>query len=181
MSMPSLHELLDLCQVEHAADWQHLPGETPGKWLLAAIVNAGDKRGPSLSALHHSHRAVYAPDPRLGLAWGMPGDDVDEPLEVEWKPSHAESVRRRFAHVLLNGAIIWQVRFAQVNFGAGRDGVVAWAQTEYVDRLTPGEPYPSAGAWVTTWDAGFAALLNKLAENDEASSNAALVEGHPLD
>ncbi len=181
----NLRDLLDLCQNHRAADWRVVPGGGPLERMLVGLVNASTSDRPQLATLEHYHRAVYAPNPQLGLAWGMQAEHERRTVQVDWKPAPWRSVSEAYAHVLLGGSIVWQVPFAQVNRGAGEDGVIAWPTQANVDPL--GDPAASAGWWIQSWEASFAALLNTLAgnsfdpENEAARAGLHLEQGHPLD
>jgi len=184
----NLREILDFCQVDHAGDWQRLPGGGPADRMLSGLVDvAASDEPPALAVLQPNYRAVYKPRPELGLAWGFPAYDSrnEPPAEHDWQPRHWRSVALRYALVLLNGAMVWQVEYGQVNLGAGRDGVIAWPFTQYVGWLA-GES-PSLGLWVREWERDFARLLNTLEGNtafdpagEEAAAEISVVAGHPL-
>jgi hypothetical protein len=167
--------MLDLCQVDHAADWRRLPGEGPAERLLTGFVDVGDQDGPVLAALQHGYRAVYEPDPTLSLAWGMASMDTRDMRErsaPDWLSAEWTSAESRFAHVLLNGSMVWQVKFAAIDCGAGGDGLLPW---------------PREGT-TSEWESRFARLLSQLQDLDrEFQSGEAqravgftVVAGHPL-
>lgn len=70
VSPPNLEQLLALCQGERVDGWRLIPGGEPGTDLLAGVFETMDSTSPALTALSHEYRAVYVPDPRIGLGWG---------------------------------------------------------------------------------------------------------------
>ena len=188
-----LRSVLDICQGDDAEDWITIPGGGPGDRFIVVLVDvASNQEPPALAALHHYYRAVYLPDARLGVAWGMTDEDWREPDESrenppEWIPKEWSSVRPRYAHVLLNGAMVWQVRYAAVNWGAGISGVLPWPRAQFTDRQVT-DP-PEVASWRTTnWEVRFARLLNELQRNDQfqfdrelASAGMQPLDIHPID
>jgi hypothetical protein len=170
-----LAQILELCQDSHLDEWRTIPGGEPGTDLLVGLVDAGTADEPALTALAHLYRAVYLPDARLGIGWGMESEEWQQSsretrrLNFEPKPGWADEewsdVFAQWAHILLNGTMVWRVRYAYVNRGAGMDGYMPWPKE---DRdAVPDEPGASrrVGWSTTTWELSFAALLNGLQGN----------------
>ena len=179
-----LRTWLDLCQVEYADEWHRLPAEDPLPGMLVSIEDVASKDEPPALALRmHTGRAVYGPIAELGIAWGMPLRDWrdHERWDHPWAPKHWNGVELRYAHVLLNGAPIWQVAYAQVDRGAGTSGALPWPSPDSSDGEDPVER-------VSSWDVSFARLLGELDgysafDFDRELAAAKMVEqrGHPLD
>ncbi len=170
-----LNEILDVCQGDRAADWRLIPGGEPGTDLLAGVFETVDSSAPALTALSHNYRAVYVPDPGIGIGWGMESEQWERAVEswrkagVDPNPGWADrdwsDVLAQWAHVLLNGTMVWRVRYAYINRGAGMDGYMPWPGEDR--EPVPGEPSDSRRiGWSTTrWELSFAALLNRLQGN----------------
>ena len=109
--------------------------------------------------------------------------DFDPP---DWAQESWNSVRQEFAHVLLNGTLVWQVTIASIDWGAGISGILPWPTTKFADVHSGG----GVVGWRTTsWEASFARFLNIIAGNDdhfispneEVMSGILVRAGHPLD
>jgi hypothetical protein len=187
-----LRQIFDACQ--DAEDWVAIPGGGPSSLLMTALQDvSSSQEPPALAAFHHWYRAIYVPDARLAVAWGMPDDDwrdrnprVDPP---EWKPEGWNSVEPRYAHVLLNGSPVWQVRYGSVDWGAGISGDVPWPNPRFKERSGI-EDAPEIEAWeTTTWEYEFARMLNDLSGHDDFRYEAEVKQAagmqvldiHPLD
>jgi hypothetical protein len=167
-----LRALIDLLQEEHAEDWYVLPSGPAERTVTAFVDVAASQEPPALAALQPLYRAVYAPDARLGLAWGIPQVDSRDELPREpprWMPEDWNSVEPRYAVVLLNGTAVWQVLLASVDWGAGISGYLPWPAPHYADEGGPGNAR-IIGWRSTSWEASFARLLTKIAGHDEFRS-----------
>lgn len=189
-----LTHIFDACQGDKIDDWRRIPGgsfDEPGTDLLAGLLDAGSAEEPALTALEHLYRAVYLPDARIGLGWGM-----ETEYTRQWKgqrPDWADEdwsdpIEPTLAHVLFNGTMVWRVHYTYINRGAGRDGLLPWP----TQKLEEGPNYPSdvtPGGWDTTrWEVNFARLLSDLQDIDDWEFEAELrgwglkiLEASPLD
>jgi hypothetical protein len=162
-----LTRIFEACQAERLHDWRVIPAGDPGTDLLVGLVDAGDQTGPALSALPHLYRAVYVPDARLGIGWGM--TDPHGPgatMLPDWAPEDWSGAERAWAHVLLDGTMVWRVLYTYVNWGAGIDGLLPYPAKRFEKGPDPLRALP--GGWDTTrWEVEFVRLLNDLQENDD--------------
>ncbi len=172
----TLDGILAICQGDQAARWHLIPGGEPGTDLLSGVFETMDADSPAVTALSHKYRAVYAPDPRIGIGWGMDSEDWERAVRShlkanldpnpDWADPGWSDVLAQWAHVLLNGTMVWRVRYAYINRGGGMDGYMPWPRE---DRdLVPGVEISGSRriGWSTTnWHLGFAALLNALQGN----------------
>jgi len=132
-----LRVLLDLCQEEHAEAWRVMPGGPADRMVTGLLDVAGSDEPPALAALQPMYRAVYTPDARLGLAWGVPEEDKRDRRDTsppDWMPEEWSSAEPLYAIVLLNGCAVWQLVYASVNWGAGITGYLPWPSPHYADR-----------------------------------------------
>jgi hypothetical protein len=169
----NLADILNACQGDQLENWRVIPGGSfnePGTDLLVGLFNAGTEEEPALTALDHLYRAVYLPDARLGLGWGMRTRYTDERKgqRPDWADSDwGDPVEPCLAHVLLNGTMVWRVTYTYVNRGAGRDGILPWPTKKFEE----GPNYPldvTPGGWNTTrWEVEFARLLSDLQGIDD--------------
>jgi hypothetical protein len=167
----NLAHILEACQADRLDDWRVIPGgDVPDTNLLAAVFDAGDQTGPALTALPHLYRAVYVPDARLGLGWGMDLEDSRhrEPrTKPDWANPRWRGAEPKYAHVLLNGTMVWRVLYTWANWGAGISGILPYPSRKFEE----GPDYPLdvlPGGWDTTrWEVEFTRLLNDLNENDQ--------------
>jgi len=100
-----LRILLDLCQEEHAEAWRVMPGGPAERMVTGLLDVAGSDEPPALAALQPMYRAVYTPDARLGLAWGVPAEDTRDRRDTsppDWMPEEWSSTEPLYAIVLLN-------------------------------------------------------------------------------
>lgn len=179
-----LRELLNLCQGERDEEWIRIPGGGPGDRLPVGLIDvAFDKDPPALAVLHATYRAVYMPDPQLGIAWGVHDEDWREGNRgrqaTDEKPEWAvlfdwTSAWQRWAHVLFNGAMVWQLSYAYINAGAGVDGILPWPRPVFSEDWQPGEGPELTGHETTRWEVEFARLLNGTQRNDAFGFDAAL-------
>lgn len=164
----------------------------PAEHLVTALIDAAaDDEPPALAALQPMYRAVYVPDARLGLAFGVPEEDWRGGREArppDWKPEEWNSVEPCFGILLLNGAAVWQARIASVDWGAGISGYLPWPNARYADDRELGRRPTLVGWRTTSWEASFARLLTQIAGHDEFRSRteevaAGMLIGrrHPLD
>jgi hypothetical protein len=72
---------LELCQDSHLGDWRTIPGGEPGTDLLVGLVDSGTRDEQALAALTHNYRAVYLPDARVGIGWGMDSEEWQRSVE----------------------------------------------------------------------------------------------------
>jgi hypothetical protein len=189
-----LRNLLDLCQADHSEAWVVLPRRGALSGMLISILDHHDLDqllesdeaqlpAPSLAIRRHHTRAVYAPIPQLGLAFGMPADnDGAGGGEFDWLPTgrwRADMTTLELAHVLLDGAPVWEVHYVSLARIDGAGAVLPW-------------PVPAHGGEVnetTTWEASFVELISDLAEHTAGYDYQAELEltpitvrtGHPLD
>ncbi|HEX2231959.1 MAG TPA: hypothetical protein VHG69_01190, partial [Thermoleophilaceae bacterium] len=166
-----LRGLLDLCQGIKSDEWVRIPDSGPAEFLLSGLVNLGSYDEPRWVALHHMYRAVYLADARLALAWGLDPEDWSDPRrsrddDPPWMPGEWSSVRQRYIHVLLNDALVWQVTYGSVNWGAGVSGVAPWPRADYPGSAISDEPVEPT-YWTTSWEVELARLLNDLQGNDD--------------
>jgi hypothetical protein len=147
-----LTRILDACQGDRLDDWRIIPGsDAPDTNLLAAVFDAGDQSGPALAALPHLHRAVYMPDARMGLGWGMELEDWRDRrprTKPDWASHDWNSAEPNLAHILFNGAMVWRVLYTYIDRGAGRDGILPYPARKFEPGPTP--PYATPGGWDTT-------------------------------
>lgn len=186
-----LRALLDLCQEEHVEAWRVLPAGPADHMVTGLLDVAATDEPPALAALQPMYRAVHIPDARLGLAWGIPREDVrderDTATPPDWVPEEWNSVCQRYAVVLLNGSAVWQVLYASVDWGAGISGDLPWPKPHRADRDEHGRA--RVIGWRTTrWEASFARLLTLISGHDEFRSRTEevaagmlLEQRHPLD
>jgi hypothetical protein len=166
----TLAGILDACQADRLDDWRVIPGgDVPDTNLLAAVFDAGDQHGPALTTLPHLHRAVYVPDARLGIGWGM---DLEDPRDrkprtkPDWASPQWRGAEPKYGHVLFNGTMVWRVLYTYVNWGAGIDGVLPYPARKFEEGPAP--IYATPAGWDTTrWEVEFARLLNDLQGNDQ--------------
>jgi hypothetical protein len=197
--VPTLEQVLTVCQVDHAIDWRLIPAGESGTDLLVGVFETRDSSSPAVTALSHEYRAVYMPDPQIGIGWGMESEQWKRAIEssrragVDPNPGWADpdwtDVFAQWAHLLLNGTMVWRVRYTYVNRGAGMDGYMPWPAEDR--EAVPGDPGESRRiGWSTTsWELAFAGLLNALQGNTwdfdvdrERRWKGLLVrEGSPLD
>lgn len=83
------------------------------------------------------------PDINIGLAWGMESEDWREKKDnkPEWPPKEGaqiKSARLMYAHVLYNGAVVWEVGYAYADWGSGIGGCLPWPEAQFSGSL--GEP-----------------------------------------
>lgn len=188
-----LKAVLDLCQGTHIGEWRKLPGGGPVHRLITGLVDlASSDEPPALAALQHYHRAVYASDVSVGLAWGMDDEDWRERRsrgeeQHEWlpkSPGEIKSARTHYAHVLYNGAVVWEVPYVYADWGSGIGGCLPQPRPRFDGDATA----PQIVAWeASTWDNGFAALLTDLQGEsdfhrmmDAEKAGMTLIERHPL-
>jgi len=175
-----LDQALDACQGSKLENWCVIPAGEPGSDLLVGLADvASSTEPPALAALTHQDRAVYLPDASLGLGWGMDLRDWREDEErhharPEWADQDWSGVERHYAHVLLNGVMVWRVLYAWINVGAGMSGVMPWPGREFEERAELGQVFPPAGWDTTRWEVEFARLINDLSGNDDFDFDAAL-------
>lgn len=85
----------------------------------------------------------------------------------DWMAPDWSDVWAQWAHVLLNGTMVWRVRYAYINRGAGMDGYLPWPHPIHDD--VPGDDVGldvrRVGWWTTRWELEFASLLNALQGN----------------
>jgi hypothetical protein len=164
-----LARIFDACQADRLDDWRVIPAGEPGTDLLTALVDTGGQAGPALTALPHLYRAVYVPDARLGLGWGMRAGDPRElrsGTKPDWAGEEWSGAEPAYAHILLNGTMVWRVPYTDVNWGAGIDGLLPFPDPKFEEGPTPLGVEP--GGWNTTqWEVEFARLLNDLQGNDQ--------------
>ncbi len=169
-----LARILDACQGVELDNWRQIPVSSfnePGIDLLpGSLWNAGSEEEPALAQLTHLYRAVYVPDARLGLGWGMQtrytseweGQRPDWALE-DW----GDPIQPVLAHVLFNGTVVWRTYYTYINRGAGRDGILPWPRKQFEE----GPNYPldaTPGGWNTTrWEIELVRLLIGLQEIDD--------------
>jgi hypothetical protein len=168
-----LTQVLDACQGAQLDNWRQLPISSfnePGIDLLAgSLWNAGGEDKPALVQLTHLHRAVYVPDVRLGLGWGMATAYTEQHRgqRPQWARSQWNPIQPMLAHVLFNGTVVWRTYYTYVNRGAGRDGLLPWPKENFEE----GPDYPLdvlPGGWDTTlWEVEFVRLLIGLQEIDD--------------
>jgi len=165
-----LTQIFDACQADRISNWRVIPGgDVPDTSLLAALVDVGSSERPALTTLPHLYRAVYVPDARLGLGWGMDPEDWRERPRLDRKPTWASDVwsgaAPNYAHVLLNGTMVWRVLYTYIDWGAGIDGILPFPEPKFEET---GLARYSPGGWDTTrWEVEFARLLNDLNGNDQ--------------
>ena len=171
----SLEEILAACQGGRADQWRLIPGGEPGTDLLAGVFETMDSSAPAVTALSHNHRAVYLPNPSIGIGWGMQSEDWEEAIQShrklgldpnpDWIAPEWSDVYAQWAHLLLNGTMVWRVRYAYINRGAGMDGYLPWPEEDR--EPVPDDPMNSRRiGWSTTsWEMSFAGLLNRLQGN----------------
>ncbi len=172
-----LRTILDRCQGEKSAEWLLLPSGGPADQVPFALVDqASSDESPALWNPTHNYRAVYAPDASISIAWGMGDMDRDgrssgrqtEGQKPEWATGRDwTSAWPRFAHVLLNGAMVWQVMYAGINWGAGVSGALPWPDPLFGEGGDDPTRPAQIGCETTRWEVDFAALLNDLAGNTE--------------
>jgi hypothetical protein len=162
-----LARILDACQAEHLQDWRVIPGpDVPDTNLLGAVFDADDQAGPALTSLSHLYRAVYVPDARIGLGWGM---DLEElrarrpRSKPDWASEGWKSAEPNLAHVLFNGTMVWRVLYTYLDAGAGLDGLLPYPAPKFEEG--PSLHHVPAGYDTTHWEVEFARLLNDLREN----------------
>ncbi len=167
----NLAKILDACQGEELDNWRVIPGgfNEPGTDLLAGVFDAGAREEPALTALEHTYRAVYLPDARLGLGWGMKTEYTRQwkDQRPDWADSDwSDPVEPHLAHVLFNGTMVWRAHYTYINRGAGRDGILPWPEKKFEPGPTPLDATP--GGWDTTrWEVRFARLLSDLQGIDD--------------
>jgi hypothetical protein len=165
MPLHDLQHILDLCQADHLPDWVVIPGGQPGTDLLVGLVDAGSSGAPALTALPHEYRAVYVPDARVGIGWGMdtePGYARYE-RKPDWASNDWNSVHMQYAHVLLDGVMVWRVLYLYVDRGAGRDGYLPYLATQFEDT---GTHHHARQGWdLLRWELEFARLIGQLQHN----------------
>jgi hypothetical protein len=167
-----LARILDACQGAQLDNWRVIPVSSlnePGIDLLpGSLWNAGSEKQPALAQLVHLYRAVYVPDARLGLGWGMETQYTRdwEGKRPDWAlHDWGEPVQPCLAHVLLNGTVVWRIYYTYINRGAGRDGLLPWPTKKF--EKGPGH-HATAGGWDTTqWDVEFVRLLIDLQGIDD--------------
>jgi hypothetical protein len=140
----NLTDIQNACQGERAHDWRHEQDEPEGGFL---------------------HRAIYLPDERLLLDWGMTSEEAWDAPEPDWASPDWGNVIRQSARALYAGEVVWRLEYAYINRGAGMDGYMPWLNEDR-DAI-PGDPSKSRRiGWSTTrWELSFAALLNALQGN----------------
>ena len=116
-----------------------------------------------MAALQPTYLGVYAPDPRLTLAWGYESRDWREELARErvrpdWAPEDFKSVHEQMAMVVFGGAVVWQVAYAYADWGSGIGTPVPVPSPDLDDR---------GAYWMTEWEIEFARLLGDLQQEDE--------------
>lgn len=95
MSPVDLTSLLDACQGEKVDDWCLLPHFGSQTDLLVGVVNPGSLDEPLLTGTAPLYRALYVPDARLTLAYGV-AEDADQPERREgpdWADESSEGHR----------------------------------------------------------------------------------------
>jgi hypothetical protein len=166
-----LARILDACQGEEVDNWRVIPGGSfnePGTNLLAGLFDAGADDRPALTALEHLYRAVYLPDARIGIGWGMQTEYTREwkGQRPDWADGDWRDIEPCLAHVLFNGTMVWRVHYTAINRGAGRDGILPWPTKKLEPGHTPLDSTP--GGWDTTrWEVKFARLLSDLQGIDD--------------
>jgi hypothetical protein len=184
-----LRAVLDLCQEDEAAGWRVMPSGPAERMVTGLLDVAGSDEPPALVALQPDYRAIYMPDARLGIAWGIPDADARDERALappDWMPAEWSSARPAHAVVLLNGSAVWQVLYASVNWGAGISGYMPWPAPHYADGSAE---RPAVVGWRTTsWEASFARLLTRIAghrefrsRTEEVAAGMLLEQRHPLD
>lgn len=166
-----LRAIHGLCQGEHSGDWTMTPDGGPAERLVTGLIDvASSDEPPALAALQHDYRAVYIPDARLALGWGMNDVDSRDRDHHEdppaWIPDHWGGARIRYAHIFLCGAMVWQTAYASVNWGSGVSGVFPAPSADYPRSPDAEWSEPIEPRWrTTTWEVEFARLLNDLRGN----------------
>ena len=176
-AMPALTDVLATCQGDRADEWRVIPGGEPGTDLLAGVFETRDSSTPALTALSHNYRAVHLPDPSIGIGWGMESEEWTRWFDSaktqgvdpnpDWIAPDWSDIYVQWAQVLLNGTMVWRVRYAYVNRGAGADGYLPWPTPIY--ERVPGDDtgldQRRVGWRTTRWQLSFALLLNRLQGN----------------
>lgn len=185
-----LRALLDLCVDERADDWRVLPAGPADHMVTGLVDIAAPTEPPALAALQPMYRAVYVRDARLGLAWGIPKGDWRDERETPppaWMPEEWNSARPRYAVVLLNGCVVWQILHASVDWGAGISGYLPWPSPRYAQGRPRSGARQIIGWSATSWDAAFARLLTRIAghsdfrsRTEEVAAGMLLEQRHPL-
>ncbi|HXD53950.1 MAG TPA: hypothetical protein VN618_04275 [Solirubrobacteraceae bacterium] len=190
-----LKTILDLCQDDHIGKWRRIPGGGPLDKLMTGFVDvASTDESPALAALQHKYRAVYEPDISVTLAWGMPPEDWrDERRDggnnkPEWLPTGPATLKSaylKYAHVLYNGAVIWEVGYAYADWGSGIGGCLPWPEPKFDGNVAE----PKLLGWeASQWEDKLTRLLTDLQRDgaefyrvmDAERAGITLVKGHPL-
>jgi Helicase len=108
-------------------------------------------------------------DARLGIGWGMETRYTHDwqGQRPEWAAQHWKDAKPMLAHMLFNGSMVSRVHYTDIDYGAGRHGVLPWPAKKF----EKGPAYPFdvlPGGWDTSrWEVEFARLLNDLEGNDD--------------
>jgi hypothetical protein len=172
-----LDRIFAACQADRLADWCLIPPGDAETDLLHGLVASMDTRhddsgeaheSATVTTYHHNYRAVYLPDARLGIGFGMWTHETEDWLErdrhehLDWIPFYWKRALPQTAHLLLNGVMVWRLTYTYIDQGAATEVSLPWPDREYETDEDPLEPHRPSGWTTTRWEVEFVRLLNEL-------------------
>lgn len=166
----NMSEILEVCQADKADHWLYREGWSTLSWLSQWTMPP-DTPDDDLTTRETSvpvrlnKQAIYMPHPELSVVWGLHLETwvyAERKTAPTWAGPEPLPFRLPFteggAAVLLNGVPIWETNTAEVRIENHSRVILARPQ-EYF--LAKGQR-----PFTTTWEVGFAQLLNVLDYNE---------------
>ena len=176
MSANDLATICGYCTRDRLTDWKVIPDGDYGTDLLVGLVDGSvNDEPPAAQVLPHMYRAVFTPDARIGLGWGMRSDMSGIKFDAShesWVDPDWEFAEPVTAHVLLSGTMVWRVKYLYLNRGAGRDGNIPHPHKDF--EKGPDHHAVPAGFHTTKFEVELVGLINELQGLDDFDYDEAL-------